>query len=198
MIRRQERDRRSLVEMESFTLLVINWKGLVLRGALAVILGLVMVFLPGPTLIAVTVLIGIFVLMLGLVGLAMYLSMKEKGGGTVLLLEGVLGIAFGIVTIIWPNITALLLILLLGVWCLIEGLVQVYAGLTMSRKAALRAVFIVSGVLSIVIGLIFILAPGDGAIALIWLIGVFAVLYGILSIGYGLLYRSYYRLERTA
>lgn len=184
--------------MESFTLLVINWKGLVLRGALAVILGLVMVALPGPTLIAVTVLIGIFVLMLGLIGLAMYLTMKDRSKGTVLLLEGILGTAFGIVTIIWPNLTALLLILLLGVWCLIEGLVQVYAGLTMSRKASLRALFLVSGALSIIVGLIFILAPGDGAIALIWVIGVFAMLYGILSISHGLIYRSYYRLERTA
>jgi uncharacterized membrane protein HdeD (DUF308 family) len=186
------------MEMESFTLLVINWKGLVLRGALAVVLGLIMVLLPGPTLIAVTVLIGIFVLMLGLIGLAMYLSLREKSKGIVLLLEGILGIAFGIVTIVWPNLTALLLILLLGVWCLIEGLVQVYAGLTMSSRAALRAVFTVSGVLSIVIGLIFILAPGDGAIALIWLIGVFAIIYGILSMSYGLLYRSYYRLERMS
>jgi uncharacterized membrane protein HdeD (DUF308 family) len=175
------------MEMESFTLLVINWKGLVLRGALAVILGLVMVLLPGPTLIAVTVLIGIFVLMLGLIGLAMYLSLKESDKGMVLLLEGILGIAFGIVTIVWPNITALLLILLLGVWCLIEGLVQVYAGLTASSKPALKTVFTVSGVLSIIIGLLFILAPGEGAIALIWLIGVFAMIYGILSISYGLL-----------
>ncbi len=184
--------------MESFTLLAINWKGLVLRGVLAVILGLIMVLLPGPTLIAVTVLIGIFVLMLGLIGLAMFLSLRGKGNGIFLLIEGVLGIAFGVVTIIWPNITALLLILLLGVWFLIEGLVQVYAGLAMPSKAAVRALFTVSGIFSIVVGLIFILAPGDGAIALIWLIGVFVIIYGILSISYGLLYRSYYRLERMS
>jgi uncharacterized membrane protein HdeD (DUF308 family) len=186
------------MEMESFTMLVINWKGLVLRGVLAIVLGLLMALLPGPTLIAATVLIGIFVLMLGLIGITMFLSLKEKGNGAILLLEGVLGIAFGVVTIVWPNITALLLILLLGVWCLIEGLVQVYAGLTITRKAALRAVFTISGVLSIIIGLIFILAPGQGALALIWLIGVFAVVYGVLSISYGLLYRSYFRMERMS
>lgn len=181
--------------MESFTLLVINWKGLVLRGALAIILGLVMVLLPGPTLIAVTVLIGIFVLMLGLIALAMFLTLNDKRTGVVLLLEGILGILFGIVTIVWPNITALLLILVLGVWCLIEGVVELYSGLMMAKQTALRAVLGVSGILSIIVGLIFIVAPGDGALALIWVIGVFAIAYGLLSIIYGLLYRSYFRME---
>jgi len=182
--------------MESFTLLVVDWKAVVIRGALAIILGLIMVLLPAPTLIVATVLIGVFVLMLGLIGVIMFLAMIDKKNGTVLLLEGILGIAFGIMTIVWPNITALLLILLLGVWCLIEGILQIFVALTMARKATLRAVIGMSGALSLIVGLIFILAPGDGALALIWLIGVFVTAYGILSVGNGLAYRHYFRKER--
>jgi uncharacterized membrane protein HdeD (DUF308 family) len=184
--------------MESFTLFVVNWKGMMVRGVLSIILGLIIALLPGPTLIAVTILIGIFVLMLGLMGLAMFLSIREGRKRAVLLLEGALGIIFGVMTIIWPNITALLLIFILGVWCLVEGLVQLYAGLMMRRKASLRAVVYVSGILSVVIGLIFIFAPGEGAIAFIWLIGLFAIAYGVLSIVYGMFCRSYFQKEMMA
>ena len=89
-----------------------------------------------------------------------------------------------------------MLILLLGVWCLIDGILQIYFALTMARKATLRAVIGMSGALSLIVGLIFILAPGDGALALIWLIGVFVTAYGILRVGNGLAYRHYYRKER--
>ncbi len=181
--------------MESFTVIDVNWKGQVLRGVLAIIIGLLMASLPGLTLLAVTLLIGVFVLMLGVMAIVLFLSLEEKGRGTPLLLEGILGITFGGVTFIWPNITTLLLILLLGVWCLIEGLVQLSAGLTMARNAAVRAIVMVSGALSVMIGLIFIAAPGEGALALIWLIGLFAIAFGVLGVIYGLMVRSMYRAE---
>ena len=184
--------------MESFTMVVINWKGLLLRGVLAIILGLIMVLLPGPTLIVAVLLIGVFVMMLGLVALVMFLALKDKGKSLVLLIEGIIGITFGLITIVWPNITALLLILILGVWCLIEGVVQVFAGLTMKWRTGVRLVVGASGVLSVIIGLIFVLVPGDGALALIWLIGVFAIAYGVLSIIYGLLARSMHIVQRRS
>lgn len=186
------------IEMESFISIMIDWKGLVLRGALAIILGLILALLPGPTLIVATILIGVFVLMLGLVAVAMFIILKEKKKGVVLLFEGALGVTFGVITIIWPNITALLLILILGIWCLMEGMVQLYTGFVMTKKTALRAVVSISGIITIMVGLIFILAPGEGALALIWLIGVFAIMYGALSVIYGMMIRSLLRKERMA
>jgi uncharacterized membrane protein HdeD (DUF308 family) len=184
--------------MNTFTLMDINWKGMVLRGFLAILLGLIMVLLPGPTLIAVTLLIGVFVLLLGIMSIAIFLSVKERRPGVFLLLQGLVGVLFGIIAIVWPNVTALILILLLGIWCLIEGLFQIYAGLMMATDTGLRVIVGISGVLSIVIGIIFIVVPGDGAIALIWVIGTFAIAYGILNLMFGLLTRSFFLKQRSS
>lgn len=184
--------------MNTFRLVEINWKGMVLKGFLAILLGLIMVLLPGPTLIAVTLLIGVFVLLLGIITIVMFLSIKDRRSGMFLLLQGLVGVLFGIVAIIWPNVTALLLILLVGVWCLIEGLFQIYSGLMMTSDTGLRVVLGVSGALSIVIGIIFIVAPGEGAIALIWVIGTFAIAYGILNVMFGVLTRSLFLKKRSS
>jgi uncharacterized membrane protein HdeD (DUF308 family) len=76
--------------------------------------------------------------------------------------------------------------LLLGVWCLIDGLFQIYDGLMMTTDPGLRVIVGISGVLSTIIGIIFIVVPGEGAIALIWVIGTFAIAYGILNVMFGL------------
>jgi uncharacterized membrane protein HdeD (DUF308 family) len=181
--------------MVTFRLIEINWKGMVLKGLLAILLVLVMALLPGPTLIAVTLLIGVFVLLLGIMAVVVFLMLRERRQGVFLLLQGLVGILFGIVAIVYPNITALILILILGVWWLLDGLFHLFAAVTAKADARLRGIVGVTGALGIVVGIILIVAPGDGAIALIWAIGLFAIAYGILNVLFGLMARSPFRSE---
>ena len=98
------------------------------------------------------------------------------------LLEGIAGIAIGIISIIWPGITALALLYFIAAWAIITGIFEIMAAVELRQEITNEWFLAISGALSVVFGLLLLLLPGAGALAVIWLIGAYALLFGVLLI----------------
>ncbi len=168
------------------------WWSFLLRGTLATLFGLIAIFLPGTTLGVMTIFFGAFLVVDGFV--SFYVSLKGRGRGLnwgVLLLEGLLGIAVGIFTLIWPGITVLAIVLLVAFWAMVTGVLEIIAAVSLRNEIQGEWLLGLSGILSILFSVILFVNPGIGAVTLIWLIGVYAIVFGVAMIFLGLRLRKH-------
>ena len=112
---------------------------------------------------------------------AVVAGIRGAGGGRrwVLLIEGVLGILAGIVALLWPAITTLALLYVIAFWAIFTGIAEIVAAVALRREIAGEWALILGGVLSVIFGLILAVLPGAGPLSVVWLIGVYAILFGI-------------------
>jgi uncharacterized membrane protein HdeD (DUF308 family) len=113
-----------------------------------------------------------------------------------LVIVGLLGIAAGIVTFIWPGMTALLLLMFIAAWAVVMGIFQIVAAIRLRKEIQNEWLLGLSGVLSVLFGIIMFVQPGAGALAVIWVIAAYAMVFGILLIWLGLRLKK--RSERRA
>ena len=161
----------------------LNWWLLALRGLVAVLFGVLAFVWPGATLITLVWLFGAFALVNGL--LSLILAAKAPKGypriGS-LILGGLLGILAGLLTFVMPGITALGLLMLIAAWAIVTGIMEVVAAIRLRKIIANEWLLILAGIASIAFGVILFLQPAAGALALIWWIGAWALVFGILLI----------------
>jgi uncharacterized membrane protein HdeD (DUF308 family) len=164
------------------------WWAVTLRGALAVVFGVIALIWPDITLRALVLLYGFYALVDGLLALAALVI----GGSLVsgrrgwLVVEGVAGIAAGVVAFLWPGITALVLLYLIAVWAVATGVLEVAVAVYLRRELRGEWLLALGGIASVAFGVFLVVRPGEGAIAVVWLIGVFAILFGMALVGLGL------------
>jgi uncharacterized membrane protein HdeD (DUF308 family) len=159
------------------------WWVLGLRGLLAVLFGLAAIVWPRLTLLVLVLLFGAYALVGGV--MAVLVSLQERGVFArwwVLLLEGLAGIAAGVLTFFWPAITALALLYLIAAWAIVTGLFEIAAAFSARLPLALEWTLAVAGILSVVLGIFLAIRPGAGLLGLVWVIGVYAIVFGILLI----------------
>jgi uncharacterized membrane protein HdeD (DUF308 family) len=167
-----------------------NWWMLMLRGIAAIIFGVLALILPGPTLLTLIILYGVYALFDGV--MAIGAAIWGEGGATSagprwwLAIVGVLGILAGLLTFLWPGITALVLLTFIGVWSLLHGIFTIVGAIRVRKEIDNEWWLILSGALSVLFGLAVLVMPGAGALAIIWLIGVYAILFGALLVGFAL------------
>lgn len=168
-----------------------NWWAVVLRGVLALAFGFIAFFTPDITLSALVLLFaayafvdGVFALIAGIRAAARH----ERWGA--LVLEGVAGIAAGVLTVAWPGMTALILLYLIAMWAIITGVFEIAAAIRLRREITSEWMLGLGGLASLVFGVLLVLAPGAGAVAVIWIIGAYALLFGVLLVGLGLRLRQ--------
>jgi uncharacterized membrane protein HdeD (DUF308 family) len=160
-----------------------NWWAIMLRGVVAVLFGLSAFAWPGLTLAILVLLYGAYALVEGVLAVLWAVAGRRAGAFPWgVLLAGLAGIAFGIVTFAWPGLTALALIYLVGWWAIIRGVFEIIAAFHLRREIDNEWLLGLAGLLSVLFGIFVILAPGAGALALIWWIGAFAVVVGVLTI----------------
>jgi uncharacterized membrane protein HdeD (DUF308 family) len=160
-----------------------NWWALALRGIAAVLFGLAAFFLPGITLTVLILLFGAFALVDGAFAIVAALRTRRRDERWwVLLAEGVLGVLAGIVAFVWPGLTALALLYLVAAWAIVTGVLEIAAAVRLRRELEGEWVLIVGGVLSVIFGVLLAVLPGVGILALVWLIGAYAVAFGVLLI----------------
>jgi len=159
------------------------WWAAALRGLAAIIFGILALIWPELTLLTLVTLFGVYVLVDGVFavvhGISSY-GKRERWWAIVL--EGLLGIGVGIATLIWPDITALTLLYVIAFWAIFSGVLEIVEAIQLRKVIEGELLWIISGILSIGFGLLLILFPGSGALGIIWLIGVYAILFGILLI----------------
>jgi len=164
-----------------------NWWALVLRGVCAVLFGVGAFAWPGITLAVLILLYGAYVLVEGVLEVAWALIGRQAGAFPWgVLLAGLAGVAVGIVTFVSPGLTALALLYLIAAWAIIRGVFEIVAAIHLRRELENEWLLALSGLLSIGLGVLLIVAPGAGALALLWWIGGFAIVVGIVMIVLGL------------
>jgi len=164
-----------------------NWWAIVMRGACAVLFGLAAFVWPGLTLTALVLLYGAYSLVDGILAVIWSLAGRHPGAFPWgVLLAGVASIFFGVITFLWPGLTALALLYLIAVWAIVRGVFEIVAAVHLRREIEGEWLLALSGVLSVLLGVVLMLAPGAGALALAWWIGATAIVFGVLTIILGL------------
>ncbi len=162
------------------TLWAHDWWVVLLRGIVAVLFGLLAFFLPSITLIVLVLLFGIFAIVDGILSFERAFSASSRNESWIWpTIIGVLGIAAGVAAFIWPGITALVLLYIIAAWALLTGIVEIIGTIRMRREISDEWLFVLGGVLSVLFGLLVFARPGVGAIAVVWLIGFYAIVLGI-------------------
>jgi uncharacterized membrane protein HdeD (DUF308 family) len=175
-------------------LLARNWGWMLLRGAAALIFGLLTLFNPGITLVVLVILFGAYALVDGIFTIISAIAnRREEPHWAALLINGLISLAVGIVTFAWPGITTFALLYLIAAWALITGIVEIVTAVRLRQMMRGEWLLILAGVLSIVFGLLLFVAPGAGALTVVLWIGAYAVVFGILLIILAFRLRSWLR-----
>lgn len=172
-----------ILSQQPLALLSKQWGWVALRGVCALIFGVLALALPGLTLSILVIFWGAYVLIDGVVSLVAGFRMGDNGKPLwSLILIGLLGIGAGVLTFFLPGLTALTLVLIIGSWAIAIGLLQIVAAVRFRKHIQGEWLHALSGVLSVVFGVAVVWRPGVGAIALAWLIGWFAIFFGVMLI----------------
>jgi len=163
-----------------------NWGWIVLRGVVAVLFGVLAIAWPSITLAALVIVWGAYALADGVLALIAAWRVRDQGRPFwSLLIVGLLGIGAGVVTFLWPAMTALTLLMLIAAWAVVMGVFQIVAAIRLRKEIQGEWLLALSGLLSVIFGIVVFARPGAGALAVIWLIGSYAIFFGVLLIALG-------------
>lgn len=158
-----------------------HWGWVALRGVVAILFGLMALLMPAITLSALVLVWGAFALVDGVLALVAGVRIRDNGKPLwALIVVGLLGIAAGIVTFVYPGLTALVLLYIIAIWALVSGVFQIVAAIRFRKDIRNEWLLGLSGLVSILFGGMMIMQPGAGALALVWVIGLYVVFFGIL------------------
>ena len=160
------------------------WWAVALRGLAAVLFGLAAFVWPGLTLFVLVLLFGAYALVDG-VGSLVHAFGPDSNLRWLLVARGLAGIAAGIVTMAWPGITALVLLYLIAVWAIVTGVLEIVTAIQLRKVIANEWLLGLGGLASIIFGGILLFVPGGGALAMIWVIGSYALIVGVVLIALG-------------
>lgn len=157
-----------------------NWWLLLLRGIAAVIFGILCFAWPAVSLIALVILFGVYALLDGFFSLiAAVLGRHKSTPLWWLIIAGLISVAAGIVTLLYPQVTALVLVIFIGAWALVRGGFEIAGAMMLRKEIRNEWLLIAAGLLSVIFGVAILINPGVGALALVWLIGIYAILFGV-------------------
>jgi uncharacterized membrane protein HdeD (DUF308 family) len=154
---------------------------ILLRGIFAILFGIAAFIWPGLTIEVLVLLFGAYALLDGIiaviVGIQQYGETKRWWA---VLLEGIAGIALGVLTLFWPGTTTTVLLAFIAAWAIVTGVFEIAAAVWLRKVIQGEWMMILAGALSVLFGVLLILQPGAGALALVWLIGAYAIVFGVL------------------
>ncbi len=177
-----------------------SWWVLLVRGIAAVVFGVLAFFWPAITLAVLVLLFGLYALIDGAAAIGFgFASHGENRTWWEMIVVGLLGVAAGIITFVWPGITAVALLVTIGVWAIFRGILEIGAAFRLRRMIEHEWLLALAGVLSVVFGVLILARPLVGALAIIWLIAFWAVFFGVVSIALSVrLHGVKTRLERPS
>lgn len=159
------------------------WWTLVLRGAAAIVFGVLALLWPGATLEVLILFFGAYMLVDGV-----FAVISAIGGRAhtphwgIVLLEGLLGVAIGIITFVAPVVTGFALLMYIAAWALVTGVLEIVAAIRLRREIEGELWLALAGVLSVGFGVLLVIFPLAGALSIVWLLGVYAVAFGVVLV----------------
>jgi uncharacterized membrane protein HdeD (DUF308 family) len=154
-------------------------RGLAIRGVIAIAFGVIVLLWPGITLQALTLLVGAFALVDGVVSLALAFAPMSTSSRLWLVLNGIAGVAVGLVVFTSPSISELALLYVVGAWAIALGVIQLASAFAAPIEARDRVFLLIYGAISVVFGTVMFVRPGAGALGLVALIAAYAIVSGI-------------------
>ncbi len=168
-----------------------NWWLVALRGLAAIIFGVLALIWPGLTLLVLTILFGAYAIIDGFVAVIAALTHHTTSQRWwLLLLEGLVGIIAGLIAFAMPGLTALVLLYVIAAWAIVTGVLEIWHAVELRREIKNEWLLILSGIASVIFGVLVAIFPGAGALAVVWIIGVYAIVFGLLLLMLGLRLRG--------
>lgn len=173
--------------------LISNWKMMIARGIFSIAFGLLALAWPVATLFSVAILFGAYALVDGIFAISLsFRRARDHRPWGLTILEGVFGIAAGIVTLFYPALTVLVLLYTIAVWAIGTGLLEIYAAIRVREDLGSAALLTIMGLLSLALGGLVIFRPIAGGVAVVAMISAYALIFGVAATVLGL------RLRRVA
>ncbi len=168
-----------------------NWWILALRGALLFLLGVLAFFWPAVAWLFVLASFAAFAFVSGTLAIVMAVKGQAQGRWWwALILEGVLGISAGVMTIVFPGLTELALLFIIAYWAIVTGVMQVVAAIRLRKEIEGEWLLAIGGLLSVLFGLALLIVPAAGALAIAWMIAAYAMVSGVLLLSLAFRLRS--------
>jgi uncharacterized membrane protein HdeD (DUF308 family) len=156
-----------------------NWGLLLFRAVLAILFGFIALFMPGPTLAALILLFGAYALVDGVLAMILAIGGRGERGFWSLLVHAILGIGAGVVTFFYPGLTAIALLAVIATWAILTGAMAIVTAIALREELTGEWALATSGALSVLFGVLLIIQAPAGLLALVWLIGIYAMASGI-------------------
>jgi uncharacterized membrane protein HdeD (DUF308 family) len=153
-------------------------EAIALRGAIAIALGIVALLLPGPTFLALAIAFGTFAMVDGILALVALFHRRTRLGKGWLALEAVAGIGTGLITFLWPGITALAVTYLIAAWAVVTGVMKIANAIRLRKQIRREGWLILSGLISVAFGALLAWMPLPGIVGMMWAVGFFGVASG--------------------
>jgi uncharacterized membrane protein HdeD (DUF308 family) len=171
----------------------MNWWALALRGVAAIIFAILTFAVPGITLTVIVLLFGAYALIDGILAIisAIQAAHGHRRWGS-FLLEGIIGVLAGLITLLVPALTLAFLIYVVAGWAIITGIFEIAAAIRLRRHLAGEWLLGVTGVLSILFGILIFWAPAAGALVIALWLGAYALVFGMLLLGLAFRLRSFH------
>ncbi|MEY2538486.1 MAG: hypothetical protein QOG67_2226 [Verrucomicrobiota bacterium] len=162
-------------------LLARNWWLVLLRGIAAILFGVLAFVWPAITLFALVFLFGAYALATGILSLTLaYKAPKGYPRFGALIIGGILSIIAGLIAFFMPGLTAVGLLILIAAWAIITGIIEIMAAIKLRKEIDHEWLLVLAGLLSVAFGVLLVLMPGPGALVLVWWVGAYALVLGIL------------------
>ena len=169
-----------------------HWWLFLIRGIAAILFGILAFAWPGVTLVLLVLFFGAFALVDGIASLIA--AITGRGATSPrwwLAIVGLVGIAAGLLTFFWPGLTAVVLLYFIAGWAIAMGVFQIIGAIQLRKEIDNEWLLVLSGVLSVLFGILLLAMPGTGLLALVWLIAIDAIIFGVLVIGFGMRLRKH-------
>ncbi len=160
-----------------------TWWLVLLRGIAGIAFGVMALAWPKLTLFVLVAFWGAYALMDSVI--ALVAGFRTRDGGRpmwTMILVGLLGIGAGVLTFLWPGMTALALLMFIAAWAVAMGVFQIAAAIRLRKEIENEWFLGLSGLLSVIFGILMFLNPGAGALTVVWLIAVFSIAFGVLMV----------------
>ena len=173
-----------------------HWWVVGLRGLAAIVFGILAIVWPGMTLAVLILLFGAYALVDGI--LDIFAAFRGGASHRIwLLVEGIVGVLAGLAAFFWPALTALVLLYIIAFWAIVTGVLEIIGAIRLRQVIKNEVWLIIGGVLSVLFGLLLVAAPGTGALAVVFIIGVYAIIFGIALLGVAWRLREHNRTPTT-
>lgn len=160
-----------------------NWWIMALRGLFAVIFGLIALVAPGIALLAFIYVFAAYALIDG--GIAIITAIQERElldrWGWVLF-EGILSILAGIIAFANPSLTAVVLLYIIAAWAIVTGIMEIVTAFVIREFVSREWILALAGIASVAFGIILFISPGAGILSILWLVGIYGIVFGLLFI----------------